>query len=86
MTTPTPSVENVAASSSNRSLAAPNETAVRGHCNRFGTYLFSAPRQSMGLLLEQALAEHGTLAGWIDSFPTPPGTAERLRAGLLVQA
>lgn len=47
-------------------------------------YLFSAPRRAMVLLLEQALAEHGTLAGWFDSFPTPSGTAQRLRAGLLV--
>ena len=49
-------------------------------------YLFSAPRRSMELLLERGLDAHGTLMAWFDSFPVPPGTAERLRAGLLVPA
>ena len=48
-------------------------------------YLFSAPRESMELLLQQAHAAHGTLADWFDSFPTPPGTVEQLRTALLVQ-
>jgi protein-tyrosine phosphatase len=48
-------------------------------------YLFSAPRQSMELLLEHAVETHGTLTAWFDSFPTPRGTTERLREGLLVQ-
>ena len=46
----------------------------------------SAPRSSMELLLERALDAHGTLIAWFDSFPVPLGTAERLRAGLLVPA
>ena len=46
-------------------------------------YLFSAPRRSMELLLEDAIATYGTLTAWFDSFPAPAGTAERLRAGLL---
>ena len=49
-------------------------------------YLFSAPRRGMELLLERALDAHGTLLAWFDSFPVPLGTAERLRAGLLVPA
>lgn len=52
--------------------------------HRAPAFLFSAPRQTMELLLERALAEHGTLVDWFDSFPTPPATVERLRAGLLV--
>jgi protein-tyrosine phosphatase len=47
-------------------------------------YLFSAPRRSMELLLARAVAAHGTLSDWFESFAAPPGTIERLRARLLV--
>ena len=47
-------------------------------------YLFSAPRRSMELLLEDAVSSYGTLPAWFESFPAPAGTADRLRAGLLV--
>ena len=47
-------------------------------------YLFSAPRRTMELLLEQVLAAHGSLVDWFASFPTSAGTADHLRAALVV--
>lgn len=54
--------------------------------HRSPPYLFSAPRESMALLLDREAAVHGSLQGWFDSFPAPGGTADRLRDGLLEPA
>lgn len=54
--------------------------------HRSPPYLFTAPHRAMAALLERAVAAHGSLDQWFDSFPTPAGTAERLRVGLLEPA
>ncbi len=46
-------------------------------------FLFSAPAETMRMLLDRMVAEHGSLDDWIASFPTRPDTIGRLRNGLV---
>jgi protein-tyrosine phosphatase len=45
--------------------------------------LFRAPAETMELVLDRAAAEHGSLAGWVASFPIATTTIDRLRACLV---
>jgi protein tyrosine/serine phosphatase len=45
--------------------------------------LFRAPAETMELVLSRAVVQHGSLDGWVASFPTGPSTVERLRANLV---
>lgn len=45
--------------------------------------LFRAPAETIELVLDRAATEHGSLAGWVGSFPIAPTTIDRLRASLV---
>ncbi len=45
--------------------------------------LFRAPAETMELVLGRAVEQHGSLDGWVASFPTMPSTVDRLRAALV---
>jgi protein-tyrosine phosphatase len=45
--------------------------------------LFRASAETMELVLARAVEQHGSLDGWVASFPTAPSTLERLRANLI---
>ncbi len=45
--------------------------------------LFRASAETMELVLARAVEQHGSLDGWVSSFPTMPSTVERLRANLI---
>ena len=45
--------------------------------------LFRAPAETMELVLDRAVAEHGSLVGWVASFPVAATTIDRLRASLV---
>lgn len=45
--------------------------------------LFRASAETMELVLERAVAEHGSLTGWVSSFPIDTTTIDRLRASLV---
>jgi protein-tyrosine phosphatase len=45
--------------------------------------LFRAPAETMQLVLGRAVERHGSLDGWVASFPTKPSTVDRLRAALV---
>jgi protein-tyrosine phosphatase len=47
--------------------------------------LFRASAETIETLLDRVLAEHGSLASWVDSFAVADSTIERLRAELVVQ-
>jgi len=46
-------------------------------------FLFSASPETMQMLLERVVAEHGSLDAWVASFPTRPETIGRLRGALV---
>lgn len=46
-------------------------------------YLFSAPAEAMQLVLDRAVAEHGSPVQWVTSFPIRSDTIARLRDGLV---
>lgn len=50
--------------------------------HRSPAYMFSAPRQSMEILVARALDRHGSLLEWTHSFPLRDGTVERLNDAL----
>lgn len=41
-------------------------------------YLFRAPAEAMAIVLERAIARHGSLAGWFDHLPVAATTRARL--------
>jgi protein-tyrosine phosphatase len=45
--------------------------------------LFRASAETMELVLARAVEQHGSLDGWVASFPTAVSTIERLRANLI---
>lgn len=45
--------------------------------------LFRASAETMELVLDRAVEQHGSLGGWVATFPTAPSTVERLRANLI---
>jgi protein-tyrosine phosphatase len=45
--------------------------------------LFRAPAETMELVLARAVEQHGSLDGWVATFPTSPSTVDRLRAHLI---
>ncbi len=47
-------------------------------------FLWTAPREAMRLLAEQAISEFGSLQAWPVGVGVPPAAIERLRTGLLV--
>jgi hypothetical protein len=49
-------------------------------------FLFSAPAETMTLLLERVQTRHGSLVAWAESLPVRPDTFDRLRALLLEPA
>lgn len=45
--------------------------------------LFRAPAETMELVLDRAVAAHGSLDAWVASFPVGPTTIDRLREALV---
>ena len=50
---------------------------------RLPATLFSAPAETIELVLERAAEQHGTLEAWVASFPIADSTIMRLRAELV---
>jgi len=50
--------------------------------HRAPPYLFSAPRQTMEIVVTRAIARYGSLPAWVRSFPLGEGTVERLNEAL----
>jgi protein-tyrosine phosphatase len=46
-------------------------------------YLFRAPAESMAIVLERAVARHGSLGGWFDHLPVAPATRRLLIEALV---
>jgi protein-tyrosine phosphatase len=46
-------------------------------------FLFTAPEAAMAELVSRAVARHGSLDGWVRSFPVAAATVPQLRRGLL---
>jgi len=53
------------------------------HSERVSEFLFSAPGESMQIVLDRALADHPSLTDWAASFPVRPDTIERLGDALV---
>ena len=51
--------------------------------SKIPTFLFSAHADTMRLLLDRRLAQHGSLDAWVATFPTRPDTIDRLRHALV---
>lgn len=51
--------------------------------DRAPRFLFSAPAETMALLLQRLARRHGSLAAWLGTLPVQAGTFDRLRAALL---
>ena len=51
--------------------------------SRLPETLFRAPAETIELVLDRAVTEHGSLARWVGSFPIAPTTIDRLRASLV---
>lgn len=45
--------------------------------------LFRAPAETMELVLDRAVEQHGSLDAWVATFPTAPSTVDRLRVNLV---
>ncbi len=50
---------------------------------RLPANLFRAPAETIELVLDRAVDEHGSLEAWVASFPISASTIERLRAELV---
>ncbi|MEX0848376.1 MAG: tyrosine-protein phosphatase [Ilumatobacteraceae bacterium] len=48
-------------------------------------YLFRAPAESMAIVLERAIAAHGSLVAWFDHLPVAPTTRQRLVDALVAR-